>query len=63
MSESAGATEGEPVRARVVAIETVEDEDRLDWEEWLAALEEDEPVSLPRPAVDYLHDARSAGEV
>lgn len=53
----------DPQSARVVAIEADSEDDTLDWEEWLAALEDDEPVHLPRPAAEYLHEARSAGEV
>ena len=31
--------------------------------EWLAVVAKDDPVSLPRPVVEYLAEARAAGEV
>lgn len=42
------------------------DEDQTDLvvlDEWLELLAGDEPVHPPRPAANYLHEARQAGEV
>lgn len=60
---SAGATGPVGSSARVIAIEPEEGTEGLAWAEWLAALEDDEPVTLARPAAEYLHEARAAGEV
>jgi hypothetical protein len=37
--------------------------DTLSLAAWLDVVADDEPVDLPRPAADYLADARGAGEV
>jgi hypothetical protein len=39
------------------------DGDDLSLAAWLDVVAGDEPVDLPRPAADYLADARAAGEV
>jgi hypothetical protein len=40
-----------------------DDGDTLSLAAWLDVVAGDEPVDLPRPAADYLADARAAGEV
>lgn len=57
----AGSTAISPLGSWVIP-----DEDQADLvvlDEWLELLADDEPVLLPRPAAEYLHEARQAGEV
>ena len=44
----------------------IEDEpsgDLVDWAEWFSEVETDPGIALPRPAADYLREAREAGQV
>lgn len=52
-----------PEPTRVVAIEVNSDAYGLDREGWVIALDGGNPVKLPRPAAEYLREARSAGGV
>lgn len=58
------AQPGEPVRA-TPEVNFFPDEDggTLPLDAWLKLVAGDEPVELPRPASEYLAEARAAGEV
>lgn len=58
------AYRGEPAsEAPVVTFFPDEDDGALALGDWLDLVDGDEPVDLPRPAAEYLAEARAAGEV
>jgi hypothetical protein len=59
---SAHAAEPDPEPAEVTFFPEGPDGGTLPLRTWLDVVTGDEPVELPRPAADYLAEARAAGE-